>query len=425
MSPVKGSDINGLSSDIQNISIKINKEQLQLQTKINRCNEDSTPTPPTTPSSSSRPLPLFTSTKVPSTTIICDAWYGFPTQKRPRQERILAVSKQIYNYIEWNNTYLQEMKQCSSKKEQQTSGAKNNNNSDDNDNKKNNGKKTTNSKRSFDDDMIETTNAMVYVIGKNQDVDSIQKRVDQLLKENNLTLNSGRHNNNDEKSHDDCPKEITTNCCFLPGKSLQDLCKELLMKPSSSTNVSIKNQYACMTSMIGDTTSSFFNDTIAYLSPDADETLNPKETPPSIVIVGMLVDRKVKQNRSKSRAEEIIHKQSCDDDKTNVSEQEKESVKDDQNVLTSHLTCARLPLDALNTSDLGSDEALNIDTVLEMIQRWWYNYGKHSNSITTNEDNNKSNLQLKLFQDAAARAMLTHRNRHPKRTIHCPRERDI
>ena len=30
--------------------------------------------------------------------IICDAWYGFPSQKRPRKERINAVSRQLSNF---------------------------------------------------------------------------------------------------------------------------------------------------------------------------------------------------------------------------------------------------------------------------------------------------------------------------------------
>ena len=39
--------------------------------------------------------------KSSSMTIICDAGYGFPRAKRPRRERIGAVSRQLYNYLIW------------------------------------------------------------------------------------------------------------------------------------------------------------------------------------------------------------------------------------------------------------------------------------------------------------------------------------
>jgi hypothetical protein len=33
--------------------------------------------------------------------IICDAGYGLPSQARPRKEKILAISKQLYNFLYW------------------------------------------------------------------------------------------------------------------------------------------------------------------------------------------------------------------------------------------------------------------------------------------------------------------------------------
>jgi hypothetical protein len=122
-----------------------------------------------------------------------------------------------------------------------------------------------------------------------------------------------------------------------------------------------------------------------YLSPDATQSLSATENPPEVVIVGMLVDRKVQPNRSKSRAESLL-----------------EPPKGTEEYV---LDCAKLPLDVLNVSDLKSDEALNIDTVMEMMQRWWMNCSKDGAS-------------KKAFIDASARSMLTHRNRHPVRTIH-------
>ena len=45
--------------------------------------------------------------------IICDAWYGFPSQKRPRKERINAVSRQLSNFIQWRSSSLSS--KCSAK----------------------------------------------------------------------------------------------------------------------------------------------------------------------------------------------------------------------------------------------------------------------------------------------------------------------
>jgi len=33
--------------------------------------------------------------------LVCDAGYGFPTEARPRREKILAVAKQLHNFVVW------------------------------------------------------------------------------------------------------------------------------------------------------------------------------------------------------------------------------------------------------------------------------------------------------------------------------------
>jgi hypothetical protein len=163
---------------------------------------------------------------------------------------------------------------------------------------------------------------------------------------------ASHHNNDDIEVH-----KFIEECKYLPDVLLEDLLNKHEILHS-------KVSHAC------------------YLSPDADQSLSAAQNPPQVVIVGMLVDRKVQPNRSKSRAESVL-------------ESQKGLILD----------CAKLPLDALNVSDLKSDEALNIDTVMEMIQRWWVNCSKEGPS-------------KKAFVDASARSMLTHRNRHPVRTIH-------
>ena len=49
-------------------------------------------------------------------------------------------------------------------------------------------------------------------------------------------------------------------------------------------------------------TDSSSSQTLVYLSPDADETLDPNNKPPDQVVVGLLIDRKIRPNRSKRQA---------------------------------------------------------------------------------------------------------------------------
>jgi len=250
------------------------------------------------------------------TIIVCDAWYGFPTQKRPRRERILAVSKQIYNFMKWRKDYVTEKN-------------------------------------------LKSRVSSVLVIGKNEDVEAIRERVEEL---------QGKDRDDDDDNYCNAP------CFFLPGKDLEDLAGELVP-------VEIEGDQS---------------EVIAYLSPDASEKLNAFEAPPRIVVVGMLVDRKVQPNRSKIRAESLL--------------KEIADVESSAAVKEAAIVPFQLPLDALNVSDLSQDEPLNIDTVMEMIERWWVN-AKFSDGDT----DAKRKLQ---FRDAAARALMTHRQRHPNRTLH-------
>lgn len=357
---------------------------------------------PATPVSKQR----FPSTPI----IICDAWYGFPVQKRPRQERILAVSKQINNYIEWNNEFLRA--NIETKKQSESDGGYAH--------------------------MMLKTNAIVYVIGKAKDVDSIQERVEHLQRREVKKSTVHSTTTKDKSQIKDGTGKTRYN--FMPGKLLEDLCEELIMTSNADSNVIAQTMNIHSTNK-ATTNSVTFQEKVVYLSPDAEETLSPKELPPSIVVVGMLVDRKVQHDRSKSRAEQIVRQKGVepDDCKPSHATSNISSHEHGEYSLSSHLHCARLPLDALNVSDLGSDEALNIDTVLEMVQRWWFNNCQLLDIVRHNGEtlkptptqrkesdqmklfSNASEHQLKLFKDAACRALLTHRNRHPNRTIHCPR----
>ena len=293
--------------------------------------------------------------------IICDAWYGFPTQKRPRKERILAVSKQIHNFNTWRATRNANF---------------------------------TNEKKA--------PISNVYVIGSVDDVNSIRDRVQ--------ALNGDCDDNADSKDEEEVQVATATNCMFMPGMKLEDLSKEL----SKTIQVEVSHSEAETEKETGTSSKKF----ISYLSPDADIKLKASQTPPQIVIVGMLVDRKVQPNRSRKRAESLLagngsgnqtartSMSSCSEN-PNVNGGEEE---DDETQMIPILP-TQLPLDALNVQELSADEPLNIDTVMEILERWW----QHSH----NEDRIGSETQrVRNFKDAAARALLTHRQRHPNRVVH-------
>ena len=270
--------------------------------------------------------------------MICDAWYGFPTQKRPRKERVLAVAKQIYNFASWRSDYMKQKR-------------------------------------------VKIGAAQVYVIGKVDDVEAIKERFEQLVAGVKSKKDDAVDDVDDAGDADDSCLSVIQ-CSFLPGKTLEDLSKELWACDPKKTH--------------HETTTAV--ERIAYLSPDANEKLSTSQLPPRIVVVGMLVDRKVQPNRSKLRAESLGRPTANDAELQGSSSHMDEIVP------------MQLPLDSLNVSDLSDDEPLNIDTVMEMMQRWW---------INSNDGGGSSEDKMKMFfRDAAARALLTHRQRHPNRTLH-------
>ena len=186
-------------------------------------------------------------------------------------------------------------------------------------------------------------------------------------------------------------EEMLMRCTFLPGVTLE----EISLPNTAGGHVSLL-QNMCTEKLIqGGGTD------LVYLSPDADERLNPNHCPPMVVVVGMLVDRKVQPNRSKLRAQEVQN-------------QTKGNSYDEKVV---EIQVKRLPLDALRAVDLNDDEPLNIDTVMELMERWWRNVKVSDGDDILLSSDCVSN-KPKLFTDAAIRALHTHRERHPNRTIH-------
>ena len=227
------------------------------------------------------------STKSHNPLLICDAGYGFPSQRRPRKERINAVSRQICNFFEWRSREAKTKRGCS-----------------------------------------------VSFLGSADDVEAVESRV-------------GAHDGN-------CNDAIE----YL---SDTDICKYI-------ADIGYED---------GDA---------VYLSPDAEETLSSSMPPPRVVVVGMLIDRKITENRSKRRAALL------------------------------NMRSVKLPLDDLNVKQLASDEPLNVDTVMELMQRWWWGRGPIQ---TEDIDTDLTREQCrKSFIVSAALSINTQRTRHPNRTFH-------
>ena len=126
--------------------------------------------------------------------------------------------------------------------------------------------------------------------------------------------------------------------------------------------------------------------------------MSPTDPPPRTVVVGMIIDRRVVPGRSKSRAERI------------------------------GMASASLPMSALGCRDdavVGGDrrggiddnEALNVDSVLELMARWWENHEELLQQGGSEVSADGAAMR-NSFADAATKAMQTHVDRHPNRNLH-------
>ncbi|KAL3796062.1 hypothetical protein ACHAW5_007845 [Stephanodiscus triporus] len=226
--------------------------------------------------------------------LICDAWYGFPPQKRPRTERINAVSKQLSNFLEWRRQSVLATPSDSS--------------------------------------------CRVSLLGNREDVHAVHDRMDELALSDNT----------------DVPE-------FQPITIHEFLHLERIDEDENE---------------------------VLYLSPDAIHTVSCTSPPPRIVIIGMLIDRRITANRSLIRAEKALK-----------------------------LKAKKLPLDELHVRGLKCQEPLNVDTVMELMQRWHWNCDKVVETQQHDTDGSKA-LYRDCFLKAAALAMKSQRERHPNRTIH-------
>lgn len=283
--------------------VRCSLEHLRISGEIDGTNVDYDPSDVNSSLQTPSKKDTTTNDDNPSTNnpiLICDSWYGFPTQKRPRKERINAVSRQLSNFLEW--------------------------------------------RMSSSDSSVQ--NCKVSLLGSDGDVKAVKDRIHEIT-------------NSNLQSTDNDIEEIDF----------------------QSNNITIQ-QYMDKFQDTAD------ND-VVYLSPDATDTLSCTSPPPQIVIIGMLIDRRITTDRSRKRAEEVLN-----------------------------IRAAKLPLDELNVKELSNQEPLNVDTVLELMQRWYWNCDQLKNNNDESSEKITSSMYRKCFVGAAAYAMKTQRDRHPNRTVH-------
>lgn len=269
--------------------------------------------------------------------IVCDCAYGWPSQKRPRNERVRAVARQLRNFLDWRE------------------------NDDD---------------RRREDDYDDNVHSEVVVIGAEEDLRPLRERLDVLASTSasasGLVFRSGTsvrecvaEHLSRETEDDDPPTRSEDEEENDATESLTRATERLRV-----TNDDGDDERSGVVAPLADGDA-----VVAYLSPDAPRALDPASAPPDVVVVGMLVDRRVTPGRSRRRAE------------------------------SAGVDSARLPLGAVFASSASRDdderEPLNIDTVLEIVERWRW---------LRRDDGTKDE---RAFVEAATRALRRHRERHP------------
>ena len=267
-----------------------------------------------------------TESKLPPTpvhTIVCDAGFGFPSEAKPRKEKILAISRQLINFLCWQQQHQHQHRQ-------QDGGY----------------------------DAQKRRVARVLVVGRDEESNkALKERMEVLWTEHW----KGR-------TESTVTVDATGTSSSLPS----------LPPASLPSNVEFR-----LTDALNETEMP----TATYLSPDATEFLNPSGAPPGVVVVGMIIDRRVQINRSLKRSAKL------------------------------EIPAARLPLHCIGIDD---HEPLNVDTVLEAMQQWYWN----DKSDQTNSEESTCRcgddgiVDKGPFMRAMQQAMAHHYERHPNRKLH-------
>ena len=294
-------------------------------------------------------------TTLKKTTIFCDAGYGLPREKRPRQEKINAICNQLSNFIRW------QLRESSSSLESSSSSSE-----------------SSSSTQQKQQQQIRQNLCSIRIVGC---CDMTMK----LSLEKRLLEHLGL---------DELPSHVTISCDgdFLPSSSTFTTTTMTIesvvvaVPPSGTTShPSLSNDH--------DGGECCHGDDVVYLSPDAEEALDPTQIPPSTVIVGLIIDRRVQPDRSLNRASSV-----------NI-----RNVK-------------RWPFDSCFVN-INKNEPLNVDCIMEGMQQWWWNIDKilQQKQIQQQQGNEVRLLKLEYreaFIQATSQALEHHADRHPSRSLH-------
>jgi hypothetical protein len=264
----------------------------------------------------------------PPLTILCDLGYGIPKEARPRKEKLLAIAKQLVTFLTW-----QQQASCSSC--DSPAAATN------------------------------TTTAARLILVSCPDVtvqDALRARMHELWTCAATT-------------------DFPTSLLFSPD-SLPDWCA----RHSSGDPSPVTGLVTLPTAVAKPSTTSNNNNKIVYLSPDAPDVLDATQAPPSVVVVGLLIDRRrIQTNKSRNRAAVL------------------------------QLPSARWPLDQV-VANVHACEPLNVDCVLEGMQQWHWNYyhsRQHQHDTAPSDQ-----TAFRACADAMMQALEHHAARHPARPVH-------
>lgn len=240
--------------------------------------------------------------------ILCDLGYGIPKEARPRKEKVLAISRQLVNFLTWQHNHAKLHHRSPAASLEIVS---------------------------CPDDAVQT---------------ALENRMRELWKTN---------------SNDSFPDNISFSSHTLEEWIQQNQSSLLDGLPRADAEIKLpvvdRNQ-----------------DCIVYLSPDADESLDPAHSPPRVCVVGLLIDRRtIQTNRSKDRANHLAIKP------------------------------VRWPLDRI-VANISPSEPLNVDCVLEGMQQWEWNFQ------TAQSPNERKNA----CAEAIIQALEHHTQRHPERPVH-------
>ena len=307
----------------------------------------------------------FTSQEDGELVILCDMGYGLPKEARSRKEKILAISRQLVNFLWWQQHHIQENEASNV----------------------NSNKNQCSERR--------------YVMARLEILDCPDSAAEEALKSRMEQLWSQENT----KAKNVIPFPFPSNISFSE-RTLSSFYADSNVQQKANDSVTMNpNRMKAV-----------------YLSPDASHSLDPSKPPPHTVVVGLLIDRRIQLNRSRQRAEKlclpafqlplskahlVLVQQDQREDQAIGLQTENSDCKTTDNRPSKQTEDA--------TCRFESSEPLNVDCVLEMVQQWHWN---------SNGTASKASIDRKRWTPAEAcfsaihQALEHHAQRHPSRIQH-------